>query len=156
MVRQGSGCIAIAMHLFLAALIAPPSVNLAQAQDRPGDQAEIRELMRKTWERPDAPLSVEPVVVVDDYAIAGWVQDDRGGRALLRRKHGAWDVILCSGDQLRTADTVRATGATDDIARRLVARLLDAESSMAPGRLAKLSLFDGIVRMDGGKSHHGH
>ena len=126
------------------------------AHEATADQAEIRQLMRKTWERPDAPLSVEPMVVVENYAIAGWVQDGRGGRALLRKVHQLWDVVLCSGDHLLSADTVQATGATAELARRLVAQLSDAESRIAPAVLAKFSSFDGIVLMDGAKSHGGH
>lgn len=133
----------------LVAVLAP-----AWAQDTSADQAEVKQLMRKTWERPDAPLSVEPVVVVEDYAIAGWVQDARGGRALLRKRQGAWDVVLCSGDHLRSPETVMATGAPHDLATRLVSRLLAAESILAPEILTKFSLFDGVVRMDG--SHHPH
>ena len=112
--------------------------------------------MRKTWERPDAPLSVDPVVVVEDYAIAGWIQDGRGGRALLRKKHGVWDVVLCSGDQLRLPDTVTATGATPELAGRLVANLLIAERRLSADQLAKLALFEGIVQMDATTPHRGH
>ena len=73
----------IAQSRILALLVAVSSAALAQ--DTSHEQAEIRNLMRATWERPNAPLSVDPVVVHDGYAIAGWVQDERGGRALLRK-----------------------------------------------------------------------
>ncbi len=136
------GCLALAVSI--------------QAQGKTADQDEIGHLMRKTWERPDAPLSVEPIVVLEGYAIAGWAQDDRGGRALLRKWHGAWDIMLCSGDHLRSPDTVTAAGAPEDLARRLVARLLDAEGSIAPALLTKFSLFDGVVKMDGTSHPHGH
>lgn len=66
-------------RLLLSALSALVLVTASQAQDLSHDQAAIKGLMRKTWERPSAPLSVDPVVVVDDHAIAGWIQDDRGG-----------------------------------------------------------------------------
>lgn len=142
-------CIALASTLCMLAGISAP----AMAQDASADQAEIRTLMRKTWERPDAPLSVEPIVVVDDYAIAGWVQDDRGGRALLRKRHGKWDVVLCSGDYLRVPETVIATGAPPELASLLAARLQAAESVLPPQLLTKFSLFDGVVRRDGGPQH---
>jgi hypothetical protein len=146
----------IALSWIVAVLAA--SSSPVWAHDETADQAAIRQLMRNTWERPEAPLSVEPVVVSGHYAIAGWIQDDRGGRALLRRRHNAWEVILCSGDHLRSAATARAAGVPGMVAERLVARLLEAEKHMAPERLAKLSLFDGIVRMDATspESHHKH
>lgn len=137
----------------LALLAAAPSSGCAQ--DSPVDHAEIRQLMRTTWERPDAPLSVEPIVVVEGYAIAGWVQEERGGRALLRRRHEEWDVILCSGDHLRSPETAVAAGVPQDLATRLASRLATAESGLPSALLTKFSLFDGVVRMDGPEHPHG-
>jgi hypothetical protein len=142
---------------WILALLAASSAPV-WAHDEGSDQAAIRQLMRNTWERADAPLSVEPIVVVGDFAIAAWIQDDRGGRALLRRHHKIWEVTLCSGDHLRSAETARAAGVPGAVAEQLVAQLLETEKHMAPERLAKLSLFDGIVRMDGTSPapHHKH
>jgi hypothetical protein len=44
-----------------------------RSRRRMGRQSQIEHLMRKTWERADAPPSVQPVVVVADYAITGWI-----------------------------------------------------------------------------------
>lgn len=145
-----------AARLLLAALSVLMMVAAAGAQAPAADQDQIKHLMRKTWERPDAPLSIDPVVVVEDHAIAGWVQDGRGGRALLRRAHGTWDVVLCSGDQLRSPETITATGASPDLARRLVVGLLAAEAGLPPDRLAKLASFEGIVPMGSAHQPHGH
>lgn len=145
-----------AAWLFLSALLIVVLVSPGRAQDGSPEQTAIKGLMRKTWERPNAPLSIDPVVVVDDYAIAGWIQDGRGGRALLRKKHGVWDVVLCSGDQLRLPDTVTATGASSELASRLVANLLAAEQRLSPDQLAKFASFEGIVQMDATTPHHGH
>jgi hypothetical protein len=118
------------------------------------DEAEIRQLMQKTWERPDAPLSVDPVVIVSAYAIAGWVQDDRGGRALLRKVDGRWDVVLCAGDHLRSASTISAVGASAETASRLVDALAAAEARLPRERLRQQSLFEGIERMDAQSPDH--
>jgi hypothetical protein len=128
----------------------------ALAQDAPREQSSIRDLMRATWERPNAPLSVDPVVVHGGYAIAGWVQDERGGRALLRKGDAGWEVVLCAGDHLRSVETVMATGAPAATARELVAKLIDAEGLMPSERLAKLATFDGILRMNDGHPKHSH
>nr|WP_245278027.1 copper uptake system-associated protein [Rhizobium leguminosarum] len=37
------------------------------------------------FERPDKPLDIAPVVIQADWAIVGWRQDGRGGRALLKK-----------------------------------------------------------------------
>ena len=144
----------IAQSRILALLVAVSSVALAQ--DTAHEQVEIRNLMRMAWERPNAPLSVDPVVVHDGYAIAGWVQEERGGRALLRKSGPGWEVILCAGDHLRSAETVIATGAPPAVAQLLVAKLVDAEGRLPPERLAKFAMFDAILRMGDGHSKHKH
>ena len=73
----------------------------AQTAHSTGDDAQIVTVLRSSFDRPEAPLSVAPVVVVGDHAIAGWVQDKRGGRALMRKVRGAWTIHLCSGDPLK-------------------------------------------------------
>ena len=35
------------------------------------------------FNQPNNPLKINPIVVENDYAIAGWSQGDKGGRALL-------------------------------------------------------------------------
>jgi hypothetical protein len=49
-----------------------------------------------TFDEPDHRLEVAPVAVVGDNAVAGWVQGNQGGRALLRKRNGKWVLILCS------------------------------------------------------------
>lgn len=143
-----------ALSRISALLIAVSSAALAQ--DTRHEQAQIRHLMRTTWERPNVPLSVDPVVVHDGYAIAGWVQEERGGRALLRRGNAGWEVILCAGDHLRSAETVIATGAPPAVAQLLVAKLIEAEGRLPPERLAKLAMFDAVLRMDDSHPKHKH
>ncbi|MDX2158967.1 MAG: copper uptake system-associated protein [Hyphomicrobiaceae bacterium] len=136
-----------------AALVA--GCAAAKADDTTADKAAIKQLARATWERADAPLGMEPIVVVGDYAIAGWVQGGQGGRALLRKRDGTWEVTLCSGDQLRSATTAIAAGVPAEVAARLEQRLREAESRLTSEYLAKLALFDGILRMDAPAAGHG-
>jgi hypothetical protein len=126
------------------------------ARDIDADGLSIRKVMRETWERPGAPLALEPVVVAGDFAIAGWIQDDRGGRALLKFKNGTWQVILCSGDHLKDAATTIAVGARPEIAKALVTKLLDVEKVMPREQRAKLSLFDGILNVEAAGAHGHH
>jgi len=122
------------------------------------DSENIRAAMMKTWDKPEARLVVEPVVVVEGYAIAGWSQGDMGGRALLRSKSGAWDVILCAGDDLRKAELLVKAGMSEAAARQLAADLSKAEAVLPKARLALLSKFEGLVMIDPAASHapHGH
>ena len=109
--------------------------------------------------RQEAPLSVAPVVVVGDHAIAGWVQDKLGGRALMRKVRGAWTIHLCSGDPLKNADMLASTGIPVDVARTLADRLALAERAIPAATVALFSTFEGLVHIGADGQHppvHGH
>lgn len=67
-------------------------------------------MLKSIFEKPDVPLVVEPVAVAGDYALADWEQGEMGGRALLRKKNGNWEVVLCAGDEIREAQALRSAG----------------------------------------------
>lgn len=148
--RHDLRLMAIAALLFLA-LAAP-----ARSAGPQGDQAAIRGLMMETWNRPDAPLAVDPVVVQGDFALAAWTQGDSGGRALLRRVAGKWNVHLCSGDALKDAAVLIEVGLPKRIATDLASALARAEGALPPERVQLFSRFDGMAVMDGGDAHAGH
>lgn len=127
---------------------ADPTAPAATAQD----ESAVSAVLMKTWSRPDAPLSVAPVTIVDNYALAGWVQAERGGRALLMRKtSGEWAVQLCGGDALKEVDTLKQSQVPDAIARELSARNATAEAKIPPATRTLFSTFDATVRHGG---HH--
>lgn len=57
------------------------AVGQATANDM--NEHQITMVMKQLFEKPDAPLSVVPISVDGDYAVAGWIQGGRGGRAFL-------------------------------------------------------------------------
>ncbi|HHH9558895.1 TPA: copper uptake system-associated protein [Pseudomonas aeruginosa] len=114
----------------------------------PDARQSIVHLMKHTWERPDAPLQIEPVTVRGDFAVAGWAQGERGGRALLRRVDGQWQVVLCAGDALRAPDVLRDAGLSDQQAQQMSLAVAQAESDLPEARLRQLSSFEGVQRMD--------
>jgi hypothetical protein len=120
------------------------------------DRQAVEHLMKHTWERPNAPLQVEPVTVEGDYAIAGWTQDERGGRALLRRTDGAWRVLICAGDGLLEETLLLDAGLDAGQAERLLARTREAERGLSAEHLARLALFGKPVRVDGEHGHSAH
>ena len=117
------------------------------------DADAIRHVIKSTWDKPAEPVNVPAVAVAADYAIAGWTQGDMGGRALLRKKADAWSIVLCAGDQLREAETLRKVGIGEPIARKLAADLAQAERTLPPKDIALFSRFEGLVTMD---QHSGH
>jgi copper(I)-binding protein len=121
-----------------------------------GDAAQdIPAIMKAMFETPDAPLSVEPVVVQGDWAVAGWAQQDRGGRALLKKKADGWAIQICSGDSLKQADALEKAGISKHDAEALAAKVVDAEKNIDAGKLALFASFEGTMMVDGGKHDHG-
>jgi hypothetical protein len=118
------------------------------------DQEAIRQLLLDTFDRPEARLVVDPLVVAGDHAVADWIQDQRGGRALLHRRAGAWRVVLCSGDGITTAQGLHQAGVPLAEADLLSSKLAEAEGVIAPDRRALFSTFEGTVLIEAG-SHHG-
>ena len=125
------------------------------------DRDAITKVMMATWDRADERLSVDPVTLGSEYALAGWTQGDRGGRALLRRGHGGWTVHVCGGDHLLDAQLLRKIGVSDGESKKLIADQKSAERKLPAKKVAMFSLFDSLVEMDAAGHHppaadHGH
>jgi hypothetical protein len=134
---------------------APAIVHGGHQQD---SQAVTATLMT-TFDRSDARLKVEPVIVDGDLAIAGWAQDGRGGRALLRRVSGHWKIILCAGEALKQRNGMIAAGIEPMQADRMAAAVLAAESKLAPATVALLDSFEGTMMIGADGAHpptHSH
>ncbi|AZL69365.1 MULTISPECIES: copper uptake system-associated protein [Pseudomonas] len=80
-----------------------------------------------------------------DHAVAGWLQDQRGGRALLRKGHG-WGVVLCAGDSLLDPASLRSAGLREQGAERLSQAVREAERSQPTERIRQFALFHGVVK----------
>ena len=54
--------------------------------EQPADPLQaIPLVMKALFETPENPLAVEPVIVDGHWAVAGWAQGEKGGRALLKK-----------------------------------------------------------------------
>lgn len=117
------------------------------------DEDQIRAVMMAQFDRPDAPLTVAPVVIEGETAMAGWAQDGRGGRALLRRDAEGWYIAMCAGAPLLDQATLQAQGLGHGAAT-LIAAMRRAES----GGGFDSSIFDGFeeVLVFERQSGHGH
>ena len=128
----------------------------------PPPEEAIPATLKTMFERPDKPLTILPVVVRNDWAIAGWQQGGRGGRALLKKGHHGWSVFLCSGDGIKEAAALEKVGLSAGDAKALAADLAEAESKLDPKTLALFASFEGTVMMageagDAGQGgHEGH
>jgi hypothetical protein len=131
----------------MAATASPALLPAATAVAADPDRAEITGLLRKTWEKPETPLSADPVVISGDHAIADWHQGDHAGRALLRKASAGWSVVLCAGDALTEPAFLVEAGVPAAQAEVLTQALVKAEQPLAPDRKAQMSRFKNVVRM---------
>ncbi|MCX7304061.1 MAG: copper uptake system-associated protein [Hyphomicrobiales bacterium] len=138
---------------FFSGLAIGAALMLAAPAHAHGDADAIRHLMMATFDKPDAPLTVEPVTVFEDIAVAGWSQGDMGGRALLRKKDANWVLTLCSGDALKDATSLQQFGLSAEEAAAMAKAVVDAEAALPASVVAKFATFDGVVMMDG-EGHH--
>ncbi|WP_426128411.1 copper uptake system-associated protein [Pararhizobium sp. PWRC1-1] len=119
-------------------------------------QEAIPAKMKAIFETVDKPLTVGPVAVEGDWAVAGWTQEGRGGRALLKKKGDGWSIHLCSGDGLKQASALKSMGLSGDEASALSAKLAEAEAHVDPATLALFASFEGTVMVEGTEDQSGH
>ena len=135
--------------LGLALLVSCASLPVHAADD----PAAIRQALGQAFGKPEARLSVGPVVVVGQHAVAGWAQGERGGRALLYRHGTTWQIAACAGDALKDAKGLREAGVGPADADALGKAIGEAEAKLPAGLRARFASFDGFVRMDPNGQH---
>ncbi len=113
----------------------------ATATEKASDASSIRALISTTYDQPDAKVHTDPVIVVGEHAVADWIQGKRGGRALLVREQGQWQVVLCAGDGLKHADTMVQAGVPADTAKAMAQKLSQAEKPLPASRRQQFDLF---------------
>ena len=105
------------------------------------DEAQIQAVIGKTYDKPNNKVNTTPISVADDFAIADWTQGKRGGRALMKRIDGNWEILACGNDGLKDTKSLVKAGMTEKTASTIVKKLADLEKSEDPKRLAKFNLF---------------
>ena len=109
------------------------------------DADQITALLVAQFDRPDAPLTVAPVTILGNVAVAGWSQDGKGGRAFLRKDADGWFVEICAGESLVEPATFVSMGLTPAEAAQLAAAVNGAEASAGADLIARLNGFEGTV-----------
>ena len=103
------------------------------------DAQTITHVMKRQFDRPEAPLTVHPVTILGDAAVAGWAQDGKGGRALLRKEKAGWSIHVCAGKGLTQSDV-----------------LVKAEANLTAQQRALFDSFEGMLNVGGpGAPAHG-
>jgi hypothetical protein len=135
-------------------LILAAALWLCATAHAASDEETIRQVLRGMFDKPEATIALDAVVVEADYGIADWSQGQIGGRAFLRRKGETWQLILCAGDEIRSADALVRVGVPAQYAVALAHKLASAERSLPVERLALFSTFHGIVSMENADQPH--
>ncbi|MEJ2795711.1 copper uptake system-associated protein [Iodobacter sp. LRB] len=86
--------------------------------------------------------------------IAGWLQGDKGGRALLKKNPHGWQTQLCAGEV--NATLLQQAGVPAGTAKQLLDQQITAEKGLSRADVSLLSSFVGVVRMDAVHGHQPH
>ncbi len=141
------------ISLFACAAIYCASNAIAHPQTEAESQEKIKALISKTFDQPNLKVQTTPIVIEGKVAIADWTQGQKGGRALLRRKHADWEIIACGGAGFKDPSAITSAGISKEIANNITAKLKTAESSLPPQKIKQLDSFDGVVTMGHGMQH---
>lgn len=105
------------------------------------DEAQIQAVIGKTYDKPNNKVNTTPISIADDFAVADWTQGKRGGRALMKRIDGNWEILACGNDGLKDTKSLVKAGMSEKTASTIVRKLADLEKLEDPKRLAKFNLF---------------
>jgi periplasmic copper chaperone A len=131
-------------HAAAADMAQPADANMA-----------IPMVMKALFETPEKPLSVEPVIVDGDWAIASWAQDGKGGRALLKKGEKGWAIHLCSGASLKDAAALHKMGIAEASATKLSEGLNSSEATLGAEKIALFDSFEGTMMISEDAGHNG-
>jgi hypothetical protein len=126
---------------------------IAHPQTEDESRERIQKLISKTFDQPNLKVQITPIVIEGKVAIADWVQGEKGGRALLTRKHVDWEIIACGGAGFKDPSVIAGAGISKRIANNITEKLKIAEAKLPPQKVKQLDSFDGVVTM-GRSSRH--
>lgn len=115
---------------------------------------DIEALLKAQFDSADNPLTVAPITVQGDVALAGWSQGGAGGRAFLRKDAEGWFVELCAGSALLMPETLTSLGVSAEDASAALAAHGAAEAALGAEQIALFDSFDGMMMI--GRDGHQH
>ncbi|MEZ5796775.1 MAG: copper uptake system-associated protein [Paracoccaceae bacterium] len=118
------------------------------------DRHDIEAMLKAQFDTPENPLTVAPITLHSDVAIAGWAQGSAGGRAFLRKDDKGWFVELCAGSGLLAMDMLQGLGLSATDAQALLAETQAAEATLGAEAIALFDSFDGLLQI--GRDGHSH
>jgi hypothetical protein len=87
--------------------------------------------------------------------IAGWLQQDNGGRALLHRNAtGTWEIVLCAGKAVKDVKFLTEAGIAQTDAEALANGINATETSVNQNTILQFDSFKGVMRNTHKPAHH--
>jgi hypothetical protein len=105
----------------------------------------IRQAMANAFNKPNDPVTVAPLVMEGEHAVVGWIQGGQGGRTILRKLQGQWNIVVCGGRSLKDAANLAQTGIPLTTAIAMAESLASAEAKLDADTLKKFAVFDGVA-----------
>lgn len=112
---------------------------------------EVIRAIKLQWEKPDYLVAVPVVAVRQEFAIADWLQGNRGGRAMLRKMHGVWQTLACGDAKMKTVAQLKQFGVPEPQAQLLIQALNEQEQHLTQEELQVIDGFSGIMEL---RQHH--
>lgn len=109
----------------------------------------VRTFLQGVFDRPESRLVVPSVAFAGDYAVAGWLQDGRGGRTLLKRSADGWEFVVCGGEELCSSAGLREAGLPSALTGTMAEAVRASEASLPTDQRAMLGDFKGLMKMEG-------
>ena len=128
-------------------------VGVSCAAESDDDSSKVGKVLTQLFDRPNARLTVDAVAVVSDHSLASWSQSGRGGRALLKRVGGHWQIVLCGGKELIHVEALKKAGVPTPDALAISQRLTSSEQKLPS---AKRLAYDNFVMEPGTNHSSGH
>lgn len=110
--------------------------------------------IKNQWETPHNLVNIPVIVVGRHFALADWVQGERGGRALLRLSESKWQTLMCGSAQLKSPQSLERAGVPSEEAKLISENLAIKEVDLSPAQLSLIDSFEGIVDVLTDSSHH--
>ncbi len=130
------------------------SLVCAVAEDK--EATTIETALKAQWDKPNHPIRVPVIVIQGDYAIADWIQESHGGRALLKREQNGWQTLLCGDANMKQVHNLVSAGVPSEVARHLADALVQKEKRLTDTDKALIDSFTGIVDLLKEPQHHAH
>lgn len=137
-------------------MIAGLTLSLVCAVAKVKETTAIEMALKAQWDKPNHPIRIPVIVMQGDYAIADWIQEQHGGRALLKRDQQNWQTLLCGDANMKQVSNLVSTGVSREDAKHLAAALEQAEKRLSNADTVLIDGFKGIVDLLKAPQHHAH